>query len=96
MTTKTAAELSVGDVFCRDGRPDAHYRVRAVQSVPIYGFYGNVFDTIQVTVDHHLTGRITNINLSPDEQVSLVPASEIAAPATSSPWSKWSRRRRTP
>ena len=95
MTTKTAAELEVGDVFCRDGRPDAPYRVRAVQAVPIYGFFGNLFDTIQVTVDYHLTGRVTHINLSPDEVVSLVPAEEAVVRHASNARAWWARRRKT-
>ena len=95
MATKAAAELSVGDVFCRDGRPDVQYRVRAVQAVPIYGFYGNLFDTIEVTVDYQLSGRVTNVNLSPDEQVVLVPPDEVARPAGSDGRLRWSRRRRT-
>ncbi len=95
MTSKTAAQLQAGDVFCREGRPDVQYRVRAVQSVPIYGFFGNLFDTVQVTVDYHLTGRVTNINLSPEEQVWLVPAEEVARPPTPSSRLKWSRRRKT-
>jgi hypothetical protein len=96
MTSKSAAELQVGDVFCREGRPETPYRVRAVQAVPIYGFYGNIFDTVQVTVDHHMTGRVTHINLSPDEQVSLLPAGEFALRSASSARPSRFRRRRTP
>ena len=94
MATKTAAELAVGDVFCREGRPDAPYRVRAVKAVPIYGFFGNVFDTIQVTVDHHLTGRVTDINLSPDERVELLPATDGGGPVPSTSRLRWSRWRK--
>ena len=96
MTSKTAAELQAGDVFCREGRPEVQYRVRAVQSVPIYGFFGNLFDTVQVTVDYHLTGRVTNINLSPEEEVRLVPADEVVGSRASTSRLKWSRRRKTP
>ncbi len=94
MTTKTAAELQVGDVFCREGRPEIPYRVRAVQAVPVYGFFGNIFDTVQVTVDHHLTGRVTHINLSPDENVLLLPPEEFALPLGSSARPGRFRRRR--
>jgi hypothetical protein len=94
VSTKTAAELVVGDVFRRDGRPNSQYRVLAVQSVPIYGFFGNLYDTIQVTVDHHLTGRV-DLNLSPDEVVQLVPPDEVAARAAPSARPGWIRRRRS-
>ncbi len=94
MTTKTAAELVVGDVFRREGRPNSQYRVRGIQSVPIYGFFGNLYDTIQVTVDHHLTGRV-DLNLSPDEVVHLVPPEEVAAPTAPTSRPGWIRRRRS-
>ncbi len=94
MPTKTAAELVVGDVFRRDGRPDAQYRVRAVQAVPIHGFFGNLYETVQVTVDHHLTGRV-DLHLSPDEVVHLVPPEEIVTPAPPTTRSGWIRRRRS-
>ena len=94
MTSKTAAELQVGDVVCREGRPETPYRVRAVQAVPIYGFYGNIFDTVQVTVDHRPTGRVTHINLSPDEKVLLLAADEFARPSGRSGRPSRFRRRR--
>ena len=93
MTSKTAAELQAGDVFCREGRPDARYRVRSVQAVPIYGWYGNVFDTIQVTVEHHLTG-LAHISLSPDELVSVLPAEDFSVSYPSAQKPGWFRRRR--
>lgn len=95
MTTKAAAELQIGDVFSREGRLDVQYRVCGVQLVPVYGFYGNVFDTIQVTVDYHHTGRITNVNLSPDEQVWLVPREDVARRGPPTLRDRWGRRRRT-
>jgi hypothetical protein len=93
MTPTTASELKVGDVFFREGRPDTHYRVLAVQWVPIYGFFGNLYETVQVTVDHPLTGR-ANVNLSPDEPVTLVVEEAPPASVPSNPRSRWPRRRK--
>ncbi len=47
MTPTTAAELKAGDVFCREGRPDTPYLVLAVKPVPIYGFFGNLYETVR-------------------------------------------------
>jgi hypothetical protein len=94
MTPATVSELKVGDVFCREGRLDTPYRVLALRFVPIYGFFGNLYDTIEVTVEHRLTGR-ASMNLSPDESVWLVdPADEAAAPARPAARSRWMRRRK--
>ncbi|MCA1690973.1 MAG: hypothetical protein LC733_01785 [Actinobacteria bacterium] len=77
MTQTTASELRVGDVFYRqtygssDPRVDARYTARQIQRVPIYGFFGNLYDRIQITCEHHLTGP-TSLNLGPDEPVWLV------------------------
>lgn len=77
MIRKTASELRVGDVFCRDEYhvPDPKvnwpYTVHELQLVPIRDFFGKVHDRIQMTGVNHVLGP-SSVTLGPDEPVWLV------------------------